>query len=317
MLLDSPINLSKEDSNKISFTIPKGSNLDEVNARLATQNIISQPKFISLYARLADKIDIKAGDYWLESSDSPRSLLEKFSQGIVIQHTVTFVEGWTFSQWVDHLLSIKQFQLGIDLDVDQLLADINPDIGNPEGWFFPDTYAFTSSDLLFDVLNRAHQRMQKILAAEWKSRADNLPYSTPYEALIMASIIEKETGRVNERSEIAGVFVRRLKRGMRLQTDPTVIYGMGTDFKGDIRRKDLKRYTPYNTYLIDGLPPTPISMPGSGAIKAALHPKDGSSLYFVARGDGGHIFSDSLEEHSAAVRRFQIDERRKDYKTLP
>ena len=317
MLLDSSVNLSEEESDKISFNIPKGSNLQQISLQLSSQNIISQPRIISFYARLVDQIDIKAGDYWIESSDSPRSLLEKFNQGEVIQYKVTFLEGWSFSKWIDHLISMNQFQLDTELSIDQLLQLINPKLVNPEGWFFPDTYAFTSSDTLVDILQRAHRKMQKILAVEWENRDDNLPYSSPYEALIMASIIEKETGRADERTEIAGVFVRRLERGMRLQTDPTVIYGMGADFKGDIRLKDLRRYTPYNTYMINGLPPTPIAMPGFGSISAALHPKEGSSLYFVAKGDGGHFFSDSLKEHSAAVRRFQIDERHKDYKTSP
>ena len=317
MLLDSPVNLPKEQSDKFFFNIPTGSNLDQVNFELEAQNILSQPKVISAYARLVDKIDIKAGDYWIESSDSPRSLLEKFNQGEVIQYRVTFLEGWNFSKWIEHLASINQLQFDNKININQLLKAINPELDNPEGWFFPDTYAFTSSDTLVDILKRAHKKMQRVLATEWETREPNLPYSSPYEALIMASIIEKETGRVDERAEIAGVFVRRLERNMRLQTDPTVIYGMGTRYSGDIKRSDLKRYTPYNTYMINGLPPTPIAMPGFGSINAALHPKEGSSLYFVARGDGGHFFSDSLKEHSAAVKRFQINERRKDYKTSP
>ena len=180
---------------------------------------------------------------------------------------------------------------------------------HPEGRFFPDTYSFPRRTTGLDVLARALQRMDQVLAEEWEGRAPGLPLKTPYEALILASIIEKETGLAAERPQIAGVFVRRLNQGMRLQTDPTVIYGMGERFAGNIRRTDLQEATPYNTYLIRGLPPTPIALPGRAAIHAALHPAAGEDLYFVARGDGGHVFSATLDQHNQAVRDFQLRQR--------
>jgi hypothetical protein len=186
-----------------------------------------------------------------------------------------------------------------------LLAAIGAEESHAEGLFFPDTYYFSPHSPDIEVLRRAYQLQREKLLAAWESRAPGLPYKTPYEALIMASIIEKETGAAEERPQIAAVFVNRLNRGMRLQTDPTVIYGLGTRFDGNLRKADLLRDTPYNTYTRAGLPPTPIAMPGEEAIRAALNPADSKALYFVARGDGTHVFSDTLEEHNRAVNRFQ------------
>ena len=197
------------------------------------------------------------------------------------------------------------------------MAAAGLDLAHPEGWFFPDTYSYSATDSVSDILVQAHGQMQRILDRAWQARDADLPYKTAYEALIMASIIEKETGVTYERPEIAGVFVRRLQRGMRLQTDPTVIYGMGDAYKGNIRRKHLKQLTAYNTYRINGLPPTPIAMPSAAAIEAALHPLPGSSLYFVARGDGSHYFSDSFAEHQRAVRQYQIKQRAQNYQSAP
>ena len=182
---------------------------------------------------------------------------------------------------------------------------------------FSDTYNYTKNDSAVTLLRQAHSRMRAELDRAWQSKATNLPYITAYEALIMASIVEKETGRADERRQIAGVFVRRLQQGMRLQTDPTVIYGMGDSYQGNIHRSDLREFTPYNTYRIDGLPPTPIAMPGLASIKAALHPKAGTSLYFVARGDGSHQFSDTISEHLEAVRKYQIEQRADNYRSAP
>ncbi len=237
----------------------------------------------------------------------PVEVLDLLISGRVIQYPITLVEGWTFRQAVAAILANGRF--GNDL-AGQSDADLMTALGrpgeHPEGRFFPDTYSFPRRTTGVDVLRRALQRMDQVLAEEWAGRADGLPLRTPYEALTLASIIEKETGLVAERPEIGGVFVRRLEQGMRLQTDPTVIYGMGERFDGNIRRADLQEATPYNTYVIPGLPPTPIALPGRAAIHAALHPVPGDSLYFVARGDGGHVFSATLDQHNRAVREYQL-----------
>ena len=190
-----------------------------------------------------------------------------------------------------------------------MLLQAGIDSVSPEGWFFPDTYNYISVDKASDILRRAHQKMKSVLAEEWNGRAEGLPYDKAYDALIMASIIEKETGLAQERSTIAAVFVQRLRLGMRLETDPTVIYGLGKEFNGNLRRSHLRQKTDYNTYLIKGLPPTPIAMPGRAAIQAAVHPSDEESLYFVAKGDGSHFFSSSYEEHKEAVKKYQLSKR--------
>jgi UPF0755 protein len=192
------------------------------------------------------------------------------------------------------------------LEPPAIMAALGLEPRHPEGLFFPSTYRFDDGDSDADILRRAYRRMQRVLDDAWAKRDPELPYATPYEALIMASIVEKETGQADEREAIAGVFVRRLRRGMKLQTDPTVIYGLGAAFDGNLRRADLRRDTPYNTYTRHGLPPTPIALPGAAAIEAALHPADGKALYFVAKGDGSHHFSDSLRQHNNAVRRYQL-----------
>ncbi|RYZ77967.1 MAG: endolytic transglycosylase MltG, partial [Moraxellaceae bacterium] len=191
------------------------------------------------------------------------------------------------------------------------LQILNLPVTHPEGWFFPDTYRFSKGTTDVEILTQAYNAMRKTLDELWASKAENLPYTSAYQALIMASIVEKETGIASERFDVAGVFVRRLKIGMRLQTDPTVIYGMGDNYSGNIRRQDLLTPTPYNTYTINGLPPTPIALPSKASIEAALHPAEGKSLYFVATGNGGHNFSDSLEQHNQAVARYLKNLRQK------
>jgi UPF0755 protein len=299
------------------LSIEKGSNLKRVNAELNSHKIISSSFVVTSWARLTNKNQIQAGDYWITSLDTPKTLVKKFVQGDIAQHRITFPEGWSFKQWLSKLGQIPQFSSITHMTETELLDQISSDIKHPEGWFFPDTYNYTKNDSVYSLLRQAHSRMRGELDLAWLSRDVNLPYKSAYEALIMASIIEKETGKADERTEIAGVFVRRLQQGMRLQTDPTVIYGMGDRYKGNIRRSDLRNFTPYNTYRINGLPPTPIAMPGLASIEAALHPKAGSSLYFVARGDGSHQFSDTISEHNKAVRKFQIEQRAQNYQSVP
>ena len=313
--LDRPVNLIEEKS--IVWSVDNGSSLSRVTRQLYKDNVISHPRILSAYAKLSNRTSIQAGSYRIEATDSARTLLDKFNRGEVILHKVTFPEGWSFKQWLSHLAKIKQFSDIANSDPDQILAAAGLDLAHPEGWFFPDTYSYSATDSVSDILVQAHGQMQRILDRAWQAREDDLPYKTAYEALIMASIIEKETGVTYERPEIAGVFVRRMQRGMRLQTDPTVIYGMGDAYKGNIRRKHLKQLTAYNTYRINGLPPTPIAMPSAAAIEAALHPLPGSSLYFVARGDGSHYFSDSFAEHQRAVRQYQIKQRAQNYQSAP
>ncbi|MBV0931832.1 endolytic transglycosylase MltG [Marinobacterium weihaiense] len=260
---------------------------------------------------------IKAGEYQLEPGLTLQQLLEKVVNGDTINYTFTLVEGSTFKQLKAALLDNDRLKHELDdMSEDQLLKVLGSDAEAVEGLFLAETYHFQRGMTDLQLLKRAHDDLKEVLEAAWQARDKALPYKRPYEALIMASIIEKETGVPSERSEIAGVFVRRLQRGMRLQTDPTVIYGMGERYKGNITRADLRRPTPWNTYVIDGLPPTPIALVGREAITAALNPADGKTLYFVAKGDGSHHFSRSLQEHNRAVRRYQL-QRRADYRSSP
>ena len=313
--LDRPVRLVEEKS--MVWSVDNGSSLSLVTRQLYQDSVISHPRILSVYAKLSGRTSIQAGSYRIEAADSARTLLGKFNRGEVVLHRVTFPEGWSFKQWLAHLATIKQFSEIANRDTGDILAATGLDLAHPEGWFFPDTYSYSATDSVTDILVQAHGQMRQILDSAWQGRDADLPYKSAYEALIMASIIEKETGVAYERPEIAGVFVRRLQRGMRLQTDPTVIYGMGDAYKGNIRRKHLKQRTAYNTYMINGLPPTPIAMPSAAAIEAAMHPLPGTSLYFVARGDGSHYFSDSFSEHQRAVRQYQIKQRVQNYQSAP
>lgn len=309
--------LNLDDEGRHLFTIENGSHLKLISHRLSEMQVYDYPRLVTAWARIKNKDQVQAGDYWITAEDTPASLITKFFYGDVAEHSITFPEGWTFSQWITELADIPQFAFLEKMTEVELLSQMGIDIQHPEGWFFPDTYNYSKNDNVFAILKQAHQRMRYELDSAWQTRDKHLPYQSPYEALIMASIVEKETGQASERATIAGVFVRRLKQGMRLQTDPTVIYGMGDNYKGNIRRSDLREHTAYNTYRIDGLPPTPIAMPGLASIKAALHPESGSSLYFVARGDGSHHFSDTMSQHIKAVKKYQIEKRVKDYQSAP
>ncbi len=246
---------------------------------------------------------IKTGEYRLDSGIGPRELLRLLSGDTVVQYRFTLVEGWSFTQLLQALAKDDVLRQALDRDETGSVMISSLAIDHPEGWFFPETYQFTRGDSASDILDRAHRAMKKELGSAWEARNVALPLNSPYELLILASIIEKETGKEEERRQIAGVFIRRLQKGMRLQADPTVIYGMGESFDGDIRRRDLKTDTPYNTYTRSGLPPTPIAMPGRASLLAASQPDAGDALYFVADGTGGHTFSTTLQEHQAAVKR--------------
>ncbi len=249
---------------------------------------------------------LKAGEYELPVGMTAIQLLDLLSQGRTRQHQITFPEGWTFKALRQTLAKNSYLQHTMtQLSDKQIMQQLGSSYSYPEGLFFPDTYHFEKHDSDSSILQRAYKKMQQVLATEWKKRRDGLPLKSPYEALILASIVEKETGDASERALIAGVFTRRLNKKMRLQTDPTVIYGMGEHYQGNIRKQDLRTLTPYNTYKINGLPPTPIAMPGKEAIHAVLHPSTDNSLYFVAKGDGTHVFSTRLTEHNKAVNAYQ------------
>lgn len=312
--LDAPLPLLDKG---YTVELKSGQSVSHLANRMAVEGVLDYPHLLKLYARLESAHKIHAGEYFFPSGTTPRLLLAKLIRGEVVLYQVTILEGWTYAQALSALDKepMLDHQLrGKTLEQQKVLLGI--DERHLEGWFFPDTYTFSRNATDVSVLKQAHQKMRDFLQQEWSGRIENLPYKTPYEALIMASIIERETGHHSERDQIAGVFVRRLQRGMKLQTDPTVIYGMGDAYTGKISRKHLLQQTLYNTYVIAGLPPTPIALPGAASIHAALHPAPGNALYFVARGDGTSEFSASLEAHNAAVRRYQL-KRRTDYRSFP
>ena len=270
--------------------------------------MLREPLSFEVLARLLGQAsDLKAGIYIIKNGTTPLVLLDQITSGTTGQAGVTFIEGWTFAQMRQALNendSVKHMTMS-ETDA-QILKEIGAKETNPEGLFFPDTYFFTPNTSDREILKRAYLTMQNKMDKAWLEKSEGLPYQSAYQALIMASIVEKETGRASERPQIAGVFINRLKVGMRLQTDPTVIYGLGERFDGNLRKQDLLTDTAYNTYTRDGLPPTPIAMPGLGAIHAALHPAPTKALYFVGKGDGSHAFSATLTEHNNAVIRYQL-----------
>ena len=290
----------------LDFTIEPGSSMRQVARQLVDAGIDVQPVALEVLARVTRRANaIKAGSYEVEAGLTPLTLLAKLTRGDVSQAELAIIEGWNFRQLraaLDRHPDLRHDSAG--LSDAELLARIGSTASHPEGLFFPDTYLFSrrSSDL--DVLRRAHRHMLQVLDREWAQRAGGLPYKTPYQALTMASIVEKETGQAADRPMVASVFVNRLNSGMLLQTDPTVIYGLGEAFDGNLRKRDLQADTAYNTYTRPGLPPTPIAMPGVAALRAALNPPTTDYLYFVARGDGSSEFSRTLEEHNRAVAQY-------------
>lgn len=291
----------------VTLELRAGSSLKTAAAQLAAAGVLQQPELFVLFARLHGEAgNLKAGNYELARPLTPFNLLQRMTRGDVTQVSITFVEGWTFRQMRKALREHpKVRQETGDLSETELLQKLEIVESLGEGWFFPDTYHFGEGTGDLKILRRAHQLMLRHLDQEWGRRAPDLPLKSPAEALILASIVEKETGRAEERGMVASVFINRLRIGMRLQTDPTVIYGMGEAFDGNIRKRDLTTDTPYNTYTRAGLPPTPIAMPGLDALRATLNPATSDAMYFVSRGDGTSKFSRTLAEHERAVTQFQ------------
>ncbi len=292
------------------FLIRSGSNIKSIAQDLTREKIIEDPWLFILLAKVKGvETKVRAGEYEIRDGQTADDLLRTFTEGSSIQYSLTIIEGWTFREMLGAVAQDPVLEQRIGKRSDAEIMELLGYPGqHPEGRFFPDTYRFPKGTSDVDFLKRAYQVMHNHLQREWEKRDPGLPLDNPYEALILASIIEKETGAGFERPLIAGVFIQRLINNMRLQTDPTVIYGLGASFDGDIRFRDLKKDTPYNTYLRAGLPPTPIALPGLDAIRAALHPASTRALYFVSRGDGTHHFSETLEEHNAAVRRYQLNQ---------
>ncbi len=289
--------------------IPAGSTYRSLVQRLERRELIDEPVLWRIAGRLtgADS-KIQAGEYEMPESVTPQQVLERLSRGQgLVSYKVAFIEGWTLTEVSQALKNAPHLaQTMNDVPVGSWATELGLESASAEGWFFPDTYAYNRGSTDREILVRAYERMQRVLLQSWQGKASDLMLNTPYEALILASIVEKETGRGSDRSTISQVFNRRLSLGMKLQTDPTVIYGIGPDFDGDITRKHLRTDTPYNSYTRFGLPPTPIALAGKESIEAALHPADTQYLYFVARGDGTSQFSETLAEHNKAVRRYQL-----------
>ena len=307
--------------NPVTIEIIKGDSFNQITDKLLEQKINIKPfwfKALAVQLKIANKL--KTGEYELSPGLTPTEILALFAQGKTKKYSITFPEGWSLkdilkeinsNQYLEHTLQSADVN-HINFQTDTLHEHAVSDNGLPqpttqslEGMLFPDTYFFEKHDTDVTLLKRAYDKMQSVLTQEWAHKAENLPFKDSYEALVLASIVEKETAQATERPLIAGVFVRRLQSGMMLQTDPTVIYGMGENYQGNISSNDLKTPTPYNTYTFSGLPPTPIAMPGRDAIYATLHPDNSNSLYFVARGDGTHQFSAILKDHNRAVDNLQ------------
>ena len=285
--------------------VPAGSSLKGVANELAQDGVLKFPAVLTEWARYTgDAARIRAGEYEITPETTAAGLVDLLVRGQAVLHSVTLVEGWTFAEMQAALAAhpaLVATETGADAAA--LMAELGQPGMHPEGWFLPETYRFARGTRDVVILRQAYEAMQSALASAWQERPDDFPLESAYEVLILASIIERETGLDAERDQVAGVFVRRLNKGMRLQTDPTVIYGLGEDFDGDLKRADLRRDTPYNTYTRSGLPPTPIAMPGRASLAAAVSPAEGNALYFVAtgKGDGSHKFSATLEEHNRAV----------------
>ncbi len=291
----------------IAFSIKSGSSVRGSAEQIANAGVPVSPLLLGVLARITGKsTKLKAGSYELKIGTTPLALVDQLVRGEYAQESLVIIEGWTFKQMRQVIAEHPALKHDTAaLSDKELLAKITTHYTKPEGLFFPDTYLFAKGSSDLQIFKQAHSLLLKRLDDAWARRDPSLPYKTPYEALIMASIIEKETGQKSERNMIAAVFVNRLKRGMLLQTDPTVIYGMGEIFQGNIRKRDLETDTPYNTYTRAGLPPTPIALPGAESLAAALSPAKSEALYFVSRGNGSSEFSNNLNDHNRAVNKYQ------------
>ncbi|MEW6982753.1 endolytic transglycosylase MltG [Colwelliaceae bacterium 6471] len=303
--MNTPINIDQEEF----VEVKTGTSVSSFSKALVNQHWLTNRFWLRAYVRInPDMANLKSGMYKIMPGTSLVALLNKIVAGEEHQFKVTFIEGSTFKQWLSILAQQKHLKHTLhSASIDDIAKKLQIEHKNPEGWFYPDTYAYTSHTTDLALLQRAYQRMQTELETLWATRAENLPFDTPYQGLILASIIEKESSKVDELPLIASVFINRLYQKMRLQTDPTVIYGLGDRYQGDIKRSHLREKTLYNTYRIDGLPPTPIAMPGKMALQAALAPISSDYLYFVSKGDGYHKFSTTLAEHNRAVAEFILN----------
>lgn len=304
---------SPMDSAGDTFMVESGMSVRGIASGLHERGLIDKPRYFEWHARLGGT-GLRAGEYRISAEHTPADLIRDMKEGKVLLHSLTIVEGWTFEEMLQVMHDSDYVRQTLkDLPPEEIMERLGYPAEHPEGKFFPDTYRFPRGTSDVAILKRAYQAMQRHLEREWETRDPDLPLESPEDALILASIIEKETGQASERGEIAGVFVRRLQKGMRLQTDPTVIYGLGASFDGNLRRRHLREDGPYNTYRRSGLPPTPIALPGLASIQAALHPEPGDALYFVSRGDGSHVFSATLKEHNQAVIKYQLGGRERSF----
>lgn len=314
--LHSPLRTGKDG---ITLEVPSGITVKNLSRELARLGLLENPEYFSWRARWRGiSHQIKAGEYFITTGTFPDQFLDMLIHGKVKLHSLTIVEGWTFRQLLQAVQKNAVLKRTLENVPDkEIMSAIGHANEHPEGKFLPETYHFPRGTTDREFLKRAYRAMDKTLSSEWKERDKSLPLKSPYEALVLASIIEKETAVKNEYTKISGVFTRRLQKGMRLQTDPTVIYGLGESFDGNLRLKDLRKDTPYNTYTRTGLPPTPIALPGREALRAALHPDNDTTLYFVAKGNGEHYFSSTLHEHNQAVIRYQLGGKKKPFSSYP
>ena len=305
--INQPISeIEPEKNDTVEIVVDQGATFNQVSSRLAEAEFIKQPLFFKLLAMYEEKTQsIKSGEYRFTKAQTPAQILDDLVSGNTVQYKITVVEGKRFQDFFQALQAHPKIKRVID-NIDRIKEELNIEQEALEGLFFPDTYTFTSGTKDIDIIRQSHRLLREYLDEEWPKRSEESYVSSPYEALILASIVEKETSQEAERPRIAGVFISRLNKKMPLQTDPTVIYGLGAEFDGNLTRKHLETDNPYNTYTRRGLPPSPIALVGKAAIQAVLHPDITGDLYFVSKNDGSHYFSKTYKEHLTAVRKYQL-----------